>query len=91
VALRRGRLRWLCIRDEALTFLREAPGETVLVHAVRADHKPVQIPVAVVGSELAGLAGTADLRANAGGMITLPADEPAFGMWRRSETGGKVT
>ena len=82
VALRRGGLRWLCIGDDALTFLREAPGETVLVHAARADHRPIRIPAAVVGSELAGLAGTADLRADADGMITLPADGPAFGMWR---------
>ena len=81
VALRRGGLRWLCIGDDALTFLREAPGEAVLVHAARADHRPIRIPAAVVGSELAGLAETADLRADADGMITLPADGPAFGMW----------
>ena len=64
-----------------LAFLREAPGETVLVHAARANHTPIRIPAAVVGSELAGLAETADLRADADGMITLPADGPAFGMW----------
>ena len=81
VALRRGGLRWLCIGDDALAFLREAPGETVLVHAARANHTPIRIPAAVVGSELVGLAGTADLRADADGMITLPADGPAFGMW----------
>ena len=81
VALRRGGLRWLCIGDDALAFLREAPGETVLVHAARADHTPIRIPAAVVGSELVGLAGTADLRADADGMITLPADGPTFGMW----------
>ena len=72
VALRRGGLRWLCIDDDALVFLREAPGETVLVHAARADHTPIRIPAAVVGTELVGLAGTADLRAGADGMITLP-------------------
>ena len=80
-ALRHGGLRWLCIGDDALTFLREAPGETVLVHAARADHTPIRIPAVVVGSELAGLAGTADLQADADGMINLPADGPAFGMW----------
>jgi alpha-glucosidase len=82
VALQRGGLRWLSIGDDALTFLREAPGETVLVHAARASHTPVQIPAMVVGTELAGLAGSADLLADAGGMITLPAHGPAFGMWR---------
>jgi alpha-glucosidase len=81
VALRRGGLRWLCIGDDALTFLREAPDETVLVHAARANHTRIRIPAAVVGSELVGLAGTADLQADADGMITLPADGPAFGMW----------
>jgi alpha-glucosidase len=78
-------LRWLCIGDDALTFLREAPGEVVLVHAVRADHTPIRIPATVVGTELVGLAGTADLRADADGMITLPADGPAFAMWRLSD------
>jgi alpha-glucosidase len=81
VALRRGGLRWLCIGDDALAFLREAPGETVLVHAARADHTPIRIPTAVVGAEFVGLAGTADLRADADGSITLPADGPTFGMW----------
>jgi alpha-glucosidase len=84
-ALRRGGLRWLWIGDDALAFLREAPGEAVLVHAARASHAPIRIPAAVVGGELAGLAGTADLRADATQMIELPAAGPTFGMWRLSE------
>jgi alpha-glucosidase len=83
-ALLHGGLRWLAIGDDALTFLRESPTETVLVHAARAAHAPVRVPVAVVGRELAGLAGSADLRADADGMVTLPAGGPAFGMWRLS-------
>ena len=43
-ALRIGGLRWLSIQADALTFLREAPSETVLVHAARADHSPVRLP-----------------------------------------------
>ena len=81
-ALRTGGLRWLSVGDDALTFLREAPGETVLVHAARADHSPVRIPASVVGSAPSGLAGTPDLRADADGRVTLPSDGPAFGMWR---------
>jgi len=81
-ALRRGGLRWLAVGDDALTFLREAPGETVLVHAARADHAPVRLPAAVVGVELEGLAGSDDLRASADGKVALPSDGPAFGMWR---------
>jgi alpha-glucosidase len=68
-----------------LTFLREAPGETILVHAARADHPPVRLPPAVAGTDLVGLAGTADRRPDADGLITLPADGPAFGMWRLSD------
>ncbi|CAD5366218.1 Maltodextrin glucosidase [Rubrivivax sp. A210] len=82
VALRRGGLRWLNVADDAITFLREAPGESILVHAARAVHAPVRLPVAVLGAELAGIAGTADLRADADDCITLPASGPAFGMWR---------
>lgn len=82
VALRHGGLRWLAVGDDAVTFLREAPGESVLVHAARADHAPVRLPGAVVGPELTGLAGTPDLRAGADGVVTLPADGPAFSMWR---------
>ncbi len=80
-ALRRGGLRWLSVTADALTFLREAPGEVVLVHAARASHHPVQLPARVVGSRLIGLAGAPDVSAEAG-VVTLPADGPAFGMWR---------
>lgn len=81
-ALRRGGLRWLAVGDDALTFLRESPAETILVHATRANHLPVRLPAAVVGAEWEGLAGSADLRAGADGLVTLPAHGPAFGMWR---------
>lgn len=43
VPLRRGGLRWLCIADDALTFLCEAPVETIRFYAARADHTAVQI------------------------------------------------
>lgn len=82
VALRHGGLRWLAVSDDAVTFLREAPDETVLVHAARAAHAPVRLPRAVAGAELSGLAGTADLHASREGVVTLPAHGPAFSMWR---------
>lgn len=84
-ALQRGGLRWLAVGDDAISFLREAPGERVLVHAARAEHVPLRIPAAVLGHELAGLAGSSDLRADADGLVTLPAHGPAFGMWRLPE------
>ncbi len=81
-ALQRGGLRWVSITDDALTFLREAPGESVLVHAARAGHDPVRLPSALIGAALTGLAGAADLTAGADGWVSLPGDGPAFGMWR---------
>ena len=84
-ALRRGGLRWLAVDDDAVTFLREAPGDRVLVHAARADHPTVRLPVSVVGSVLTGLAGAPDLRADASGVVALPDSGPAFAMWRLSD------
>ncbi|MCB9134112.1 MAG: glycoside hydrolase family 13 protein [Anaerolineales bacterium] len=86
VALRRGGLRWLSVENDALTFLREAPGETILVHAARASHSCVKIPATVLGTELIGIAGTSNLHADADGMITLPTEGPAFGMWQVKES-----
>lgn len=80
-ALRRGGLRWLSVEDDALTFVRESPDQAILVHAARAGHVPVRLPAAVVGSGLPALVGAEDLHADADGVVTLPADGPAFGMW----------
>jgi alpha-glucosidase len=81
-ALRQGGLRWLSVGDDAFTFLREAPGESVLVHAARANHAPVKLPSETVGGNLRGLAGTPDVHADENGLFTLPSDGPAFAMWR---------
>lgn len=80
-ALRSGGLRWLSVQDDALTFLREAPEQTVLVHAARADHAPVRLPAAALGRRLEGLAGTPDLDADASGHLELPAQGPHFSVW----------
>ncbi len=42
-ALRRGGLRWVYAADDVLVYLREAPGETALVHVARAAHQPVEL------------------------------------------------
>jgi alpha-glucosidase len=84
-ALRHGGLRWLSVRPEAITFLREAPEETVLVHAARSGHDPVRLPVAAVGSELAGIGETPSIRSAGDGTVTLPGHGPAFSMWRLSK------
>ena len=81
VALRQGGLRWLAVQDDSLTFLRESPEQTILVHAARADHQPVQIPVTVVGHHLDGLAGTADLHPDGSDRYALPSRGPSIHLW----------
>ncbi len=81
-ALLHGGLRWLSVTENALTFLREAPEESVLVHAARGRHTPVRVPASVAGSQLTGLAGTPDLAADSDGFVTLPPEGPKFSMWR---------
>ncbi len=70
VALRRGGLRWVHVQDDSVTYLREHPEETLLVHVARADHPVVDLPRAHVGSPRL-LAGTA--AEVAGGAVRLPA------------------
>ena len=56
VALRRGGLRWVHAGADSLTFLREHPQGSVLVHVARADHPPVRLPLAALplGARAAG-------------------------------------
>jgi glycosidase len=75
-ALRRGGLRWLAVQDDSITFLRESPQQTVLVHAARGPHRPVQVPTAILGSHLTGLAETGDLHPDASNNYTLPSWGP---------------
>ncbi len=64
VALRRGGLRWVYAAADALVFLREAPGESVLVHVARATHPPICLDVD-------GVPGIAHSRVIVGGGGTL--------------------
>ena len=84
-ALRTGGLRWVGVTDDALTFLREAGDESILVHATRAPSAPVQLPAGYFGRQLTGLAGTVDLTA-AGEQLTLPSSGPGFDWWRLPPT-----
>lgn len=43
VALRRGGLRWVHADDDSLTYLREHPDQTALVHVARSAHAPIRI------------------------------------------------
>lgn len=74
VALRRGGLRWLHADDDTMTFLREHPDQTLLVHAVRRPAAPVDLPLHALGpgpslDTVVGAAATV-----AGGVLTLPGE-----------------
>jgi alpha-glucosidase len=71
-ALARGGLRYVHVGADAVAYLRETRSERLLCLAARAPHEPVRVP----WRELETLYG-AD--ANEG---TLPADGPAFHVWR---------
>jgi alpha-glucosidase len=68
-ALRAGGLRWLHAGDDALAFVREAPGEALLVLARRAAGEPVALP----------LEGAANVY---GGAAQSPGDGPTLQVWR---------
>jgi alpha-glucosidase len=55
VALRRGGMRWLHARGDAMTYLREHPEQTLLVHATRVATAPVTIPLAALGPGVTAL------------------------------------
>lgn len=77
-ALRHGGLRWLHAQGEALVYLREAPGETALVHCARSAHEPVRIPVDLLPGVTHARAshGTEPLRR--AGSLELTADRPGI-------------
>ncbi|MBS2940034.1 glycoside hydrolase family 13 protein [Nocardioides sp. J2M5] len=72
VALRRGGLRWLHAGEDSITYLREHPDETLLVHAVRRPTGAVTLPAGALGPD-ASLATVVGVDAEmAGGTVTLP-------------------
>lgn len=78
VALRRGGLRWLRAEGHAMTYLREHPDQTLLVHLTRAATTPSSVPLAALGPGVRGfvpLVGAAPVVD--GGRLVLPGDGPA--------------
>jgi len=53
-ALRDGGLRWVYAGDDAIAYLREAPGETALVHLSRAAHPQIRLPARLLGGLATG-------------------------------------
>jgi alpha-glucosidase len=83
-ALARGGIRYVYVSDDAIVYLRETRGERLLCLAARASHDPISVPFA----ELETLYGE---DAHDG---VLPADGPAFHVWRvglRSRTAASTT
>ncbi len=81
-ALAVGGLRWLSVGDDHMTFARETPEETVIVHAARAGHDQVSLDAAGLGMEAVDhLYG--DATANiVDGRLDISADEPTVGIYR---------
>ncbi len=80
-ALGRGGIRYLDVTDDAIAYVRETKGETVLCLAARAPHDPLRVGLpALGGSELERLYGADASVAN--GDAVLPGDGPAFHAWR---------
>jgi alpha-glucosidase len=80
-ALKRGALRYVCVGDDAIAYLREHGEERLLCLAARADHDPIRLPLEALGCRALDpvLGGDALCAA---GIATLPADGPAFHVWR---------
>ncbi len=80
-ALARGSIRYAFVDDDVLAYLRETGGERLLCLASRTDHGPVRLPLAQLGcTELETLVG--EDASSEDGEAVLPADGPAFSVWR---------
>ena len=77
VALRRGGLRWLHASGESMTFLREHPDETLLVHVNRSATGPTALPLAPLGADVRGVTWLVGDGKVADGTLELPGDGPA--------------
>ena len=82
-ALQRGGIRFVAAGPDAVSFVREAVGERVLVHATRASHESLTVRRGDLGlaGDVERLYGDGALTV-ADGMVTLPADGPAITVWR---------
>ena len=74
VALRRGGLRWVYAAGDALVFLREAPGESALVHVARAAHAPIELDVSGLPGIMGGRTDIGDPMRVGASTLTLAAE-----------------
>lgn len=82
-ALRTGGLRWVAATSDSIVYLRELPGQRVLVQATRGECERVRLPARHFGAGqvLTGLTGTADLAPDQNNLLSLPNDGPAIRLW----------
>ncbi len=84
-ALGVGGFRWIDVRDDALTFLRETSEERLLVRAARGATPPIGLDCDLLGTtRLDAVLGADDIDAERG-MLPLPADGPALSVWRLAQ------
>jgi alpha-glucosidase len=80
-ALARGGIRYAHVSEDAIAYLRETPRERLLCLATRADSPPIRLSL-----EALGTTGLETLEGGdavvAGSTVSLPADGPAFHVWR---------
>ena len=80
-ALSVGGFRWLDVRPNALTFLRETRDERVLVRAARASTPPIALDADLLSARrLVGILNSDNLTEH-DGVVTLPGDGPALSVW----------
>jgi alpha-glucosidase len=75
-ALARGGIRYAFVDDDVIAYLRETPDERLLCLASRASHEPIRLPFPSLET-LYGDEPEVD-----GGEAVLPAEGPAFHVWR---------
>lgn len=80
-ALRDGGLRWAFAADDAVGYLREVPGERVLVVAARAPWAGVVLPGDLAPSGTVETLYGPDLACDARGLL-VPGEGPCVGVWR---------
>jgi alpha-glucosidase len=83
-ALARGGIRYASVGPDHLAYLRETRKERLLCFAARAEHEAVRLALAELGASAAERLYGADAEIRDGELV-LPADGPAFHVWRLEE------